>query len=312
MLCEIAELGFSHVELSHGIRIMLVPGVLKAVEQGVIKISSTHNFCPLPAGVGQSAPNLFEPSATDKREHDQWLRHTRRSLDFSAQVKARACVLHLGSVRFWFFPPSRRVHRYLRENPGAETVSSPQYQTLLSKAGAKLRKRMSGPWAQTLASLREIDVYASARGLALGCENREKFEELPFDDDFEALFAALTAVETATPAGVGADTPATAKTACGYWHDTGHARIKETMGALNHREHLQKNAARLIGFHLHDVNAKGKDHQPVGSGEIDFEMVSEFWRPEHLLTLELSPRVTANDVTNSKRRVEELITRRFG
>ncbi len=60
------------------------------------------------------------------------------------------------------------------------------------------------------------------------------------------------------------------------------------------------------------MSAKGKDHQPVGSGEIDFEMVSEFWRPEHLLTLELSPRVSAEDVASSKRRVEELVTRRFG
>ena len=84
MLQEMAELGFTHAELSHGIRITLVPGILRAVEEGVIKISSTHNFCPLPTGVHQAAPNLFEPSAEDPREHDQWLRQTKRSLDFAA------------------------------------------------------------------------------------------------------------------------------------------------------------------------------------------------------------------------------------
>ncbi len=36
MLTEMAELGFRHVELSHGIRITLVPGIMKAVEEGVI------------------------------------------------------------------------------------------------------------------------------------------------------------------------------------------------------------------------------------------------------------------------------------
>ena len=51
MLAEMAGLGFKHVELSHGIRIPLVPGILRAVEEGVVKISSTHNFCPLPTGV---------------------------------------------------------------------------------------------------------------------------------------------------------------------------------------------------------------------------------------------------------------------
>lgn len=295
MLREIADLGFTHAELSHGIRIVLVPGVLRAVEEGIIKISSTHNFCPLPTGVTQSAPNLFEPSAQEQREHQQWLRHTKRSLDFAAQLKARVCVLHLGSVRFWFFPPSRKLKAHLRDNPGAETVGSPKYQGLLRKAGAKLRGRMTGAWTRTLASLGEIDGYARERGVRLGCENREKFEELPLDDGFEGMFDALGA-----------------ETACGYWHDTGHARIKEGMGLLNHREHLAKNATKLIGFHLHDVNAKGKDHQPVGSGEIDFDMISEFWRPEHLLTLELSPRVEMAGVLESKRRVEELLRRRFG
>src|SRR5579871_2667104 len=77
MLKEIADLGFEYAELSHGIRIVLVPGILRAVEEGVIKIGSTHNFCPLPTGIVQAMPNLFEPSAPDRREHEQWLRHTK-------------------------------------------------------------------------------------------------------------------------------------------------------------------------------------------------------------------------------------------
>jgi len=101
MLREMADLGYEYVELSHGIRITLVPGILKAVEEGIVKISSTHNFCPLPTGVVQAAPNLFQPSVTEHREHDQWLRHTKRSIDFAAQVKAQVLVCHLGSVTFF-------------------------------------------------------------------------------------------------------------------------------------------------------------------------------------------------------------------
>jgi hypothetical protein len=66
-------------------------------------------------------------------------------------------------------------------------------------------------------------------------------------------------------------------------------------------------APRTIGFHLHDVSAKGQDHQPIGEGHIDFSMVRSFWRPEHLLTLELSPRVTVEEVVASKRRIEALL-----
>jgi hypothetical protein len=66
-----------------------------------------------------------------------------------------------------------------------------------------------------------------------------------------------------------------------------------------------------LGFHLHDVNSLGKDHQAIGSGSVDFEMVSSHWRPEQLLTLELSPRVSLEDVVLSKERIEALVERRF-
>src|SRR5688572_13665064 len=103
MLQEMAQLGFEHVELSHGIRITLVPGILRAVDEGVVKVRSTHNFCPLPTGIMRAAPNLFEPSSMDDGECNQWLRQTRRSIDFAAQLKASVLVCHLGSVRFWWF-----------------------------------------------------------------------------------------------------------------------------------------------------------------------------------------------------------------
>ena len=79
------------------------------------------------------------------------------------------------------------------------------------------------------------------------------------------------------------------------------------MGVLDHKAHLEKLAPRLIGFHLHDVDAAGHDHQGIGAGHIDFAMVSSFWRPEHLLVLELSPRIAVEDVRHSKQRLESLL-----
>ena len=295
MLREIAALGFTHAELSHGIRIVLVPGVLRAVEEGIIKISSTHNFCPLPAGITQSAPNLFEPSSTDTREQEQWLRHTKKSIDFAAQVKAQVMVLHLGSVRFFWMNPGRKLKAFIRKYPNATIPEDPRYRALLKQVCEKLRSRMPTYWAQVKTSIEQVRAQAAGRGVALGFENREKFEELPLDDDFGALLDSVVAPHSA-----------------GYWHDTGHADIKQGLGMLQHKLHLEKNAPRLLGFHLHDVTADGKDHQPIGAGHIDFKMVSSFWRPEHLLTLELSPRVTVEEVVSSKQKIEELITLRFG
>lgn len=295
MLREIADLGFTHAELSHGIRIVLLPGVIRAVEEGVIQISSTHNFCPLPTGISQAAPNLFEPSARDHREHEQWLRHTKRSLDFAAQVKSRVLVMHLGSVKFFWLNPARKLKAFARQNPTAVIPEDRAYQAVLKKSCEKLRLRMGPYWNQVKKSIEEVREYAVKQGVRLGFENREKFEELPSDDDFEALLSGMNQPHTA-----------------GYWHDTGHADIKQSMGMLDHRLHLERNASRLLGFHLHDVTPDGKDHQPIGSGHIDFKMISSFWRPEHSLTLELSPRVKMEDVVLSKQRIEALLEARFG
>lgn len=290
MLSEMAELGFTHAELSHGIRITLVPGILRAVEDGVIKVSSTHNFCPLPTGVNQAAPNLFEPSATDFREHDQWLRYTKRSLDFAEQVRARLMVCHLGSVEFFWFDPSVRLDKYVRAHPNDPIPEDKEYQAILSRCVARLRKRMGPFWERTQESVNEILGYATEKGVKLALENREKFTELPLDADYPEFIKSL-------PEGAPA----------GYWHDTGHADIKADLGLLEHRSHLEKMAPNLLGFHLHDVDSDGRDHQPIGDGHIDFRMISEFWKPEHLLVLELSPRVEVDGVKRSKERIEALM-----
>ncbi|HVZ65936.1 MAG TPA: TIM barrel protein [Lacunisphaera sp.] len=295
LLQEIAGLGFTWVELSHGIRITLVPGILRAVEEGVIKVASCHNFCPLPTGVMHAAPNLYMPSSKDARERDMWLRQSKRTIDFAQQVKAPKVVVHLGAVEFFWFNPARKIEAYFAGTPAEEPAKDEAYVRLLAKALAKLRARMPPYWENTRQGLAELVGYAEQKQVKLGFENRERFEELPLDADHAELLAWL-----AKPA------------ACGYWHDAGHAQIKQNLGLLDHREHLEKNAPNAIGFHLHDVSAEGHDHQPIGSGKIDFDMISSFWRPEHTLVIELNPRLTVDEVLASKRRVEDLVSRQFG
>lgn len=292
MLREMADLGFERVELSHGIRITLVPGILKAVEEGIIKVGSVHNFCPLPMGVLQAAPNFFQPSSPDSKERDQWHRQTKRSIDFAAQVGASLLVCHLGSVRYFWLEPNRHMEAYLDRHPDAVSSGDKAYKILVEKALHKLRGRMGPYWERTKESVRSVLDYADEKHVRLGLENRERFEELPVDADFPQYLAELT------PSG-----PA------GYWHDAGHAHLKECMGLINHRQQLQDNAGRLLGFHLHDVDKHGHDHQAIGSGQVDFDMVSQFWRPEHLFVIELSPHVTVEGVRASKARVDELLNK---
>jgi sugar phosphate isomerase/epimerase len=289
MLREAADLGFSQVELSHGIRISLVPGIIKAVREGWIGVASTHNFCPLPAGITSAAPNLYMPSSQDSRERSQWLRHTTRSLDFAAQMKARAMVMHLGRAEFFWFNPKRKLDSWRDRRPGELLGEDPAYRKALEKACIKLRKRIGPFWHSVRAGLEHVASYAAEKGVRLGLENRESFDELPIDADFPELFAGMTKPEAA-----------------GYWHDTGHAQIKREMGLIDPLEQLRQHEGRTVGFHLHDV-VRGADHQPIGTGTVDWVGTSRFFRPEHIFVLEFSPRLKPEQVTESFSYLQSLL-----
>src|ERR1043166_4587650 len=94
MLREIRELGFDYAELSHGTRISLLPGILESVDAGEIKISTLHNFCPLPIGVSQANPNLFRFSALDTRERENALRYSLKTLEVARRLNAKLGGLH--------------------------------------------------------------------------------------------------------------------------------------------------------------------------------------------------------------------------
>ena len=176
MVKEMAGLGFEWLELSHGIRITLVPGILRGVEEGIIKIASCHNFCPLPNGVMHAAPNLYLPTSGDHKERDQWLRHSKRSVDFAAQVGARNLVLHLGSVEFFWFNPVNKIDAYLDAHPGVDPFEDTDYQKILTRALAKLRGKQTGFWKNMRAGIDELLPYATQKQVALGFE---KYSRVP-------------------------------------------------------------------------------------------------------------------------------------
>jgi sugar phosphate isomerase/epimerase len=274
MLAEMRDLGFSRAELSHGIGMILVPGIRKACNEGWMEISSVHNFCPLPSGVTGAAPNLFQPSVTVGVERTLWLRYSRRSLEFAKQVGAGAVVMHSGSVPFLFRSPER----ILEIPPPGDVTSKNRRQ-----AWERLRKKAGRPTSRVVANYGELLPFARELGIVLGLENREGVLELPLDEDWKTFLDEFP------------DEPA-----LGYWHDTGHAQIKERLGLLKHREHLEAVSDRIVGFHLHDVSAEGRDHQAPGTGLVDFAMIKEFVRDHHTLVAELGPRLSRDEVLASR------------
>lgn len=267
MLREIRELGFEYAELSHGIRISLLPGILDAVQAGEIKISTLHNFCPLPMGVHWPAPNLFKFSAEDRRERESAWKHSLKTIETAARVGARLVVLHSGQVDI------KDYNEKLEEMVARGERETPRYRKLVEEMDSRRERRKERPLELALDMIRNLADAAAAEGLLLGIENREAVEEIPFDHDLPIFLAQL---------------PPNVR----YWHDCGHAQIKENLGLIQHALHLEGMAERLGGLHVHDVIADEEgqhDHCPPGSGMIDYAALRPFVRPEHIKVLELSP-----------------------
>ena len=265
MLREIRELGFEYAEMSHGIRQGLLPGALDAVKKGVIKISTLHNFCPLPVGINHAAPNVFRFSSPNEKERDRAIRQSLTTIETAAEMKAELIVLHMGDVEMK--DHTDRLIELAEEGK----QDSPKYQKLFANAIDIREKKKSKYWLNALHVLRILANEAAKVGVKLGIENREAVEEIPFESDFHELLSQF-------PAEV-----------VGYWHDAGHAQIKENLGFIDHRQHLEAMSERLFGFHIHDVQFPARDHCPPGTGCINFHALRDLVKPEHIKVMEMHP-----------------------
>jgi sugar phosphate isomerase/epimerase len=272
MLREIRDLGFEYAELSHGIRISLLPGIFEAVDAGEIKISTLHNFCPLPIGVNQANPNLFRFSSFDTRERENAWRYSLKTLETARRLSAKLVVLHLGCLDMKDYTDK------LIGMVAAGQQQSPKYEKLCAEVIDRRELKKEKHLRLVHEILGRLAAEAERLGVKLGIENREALEEIPLETDFTLFLK-----EFSSP------------TIC-YWHDTGHAQIKENLGFIHHAMHLGSLAHRLAGFHIHDVQFPARDHCPPGSGMINFDALKTMVKPEHIKVFELNPGVAVEEL----------------
>lgn len=282
MLREIRELGFAYAELSHGTRMSLLTGILEAVDAGEIRISSLHNFCPLPMGVSYAAPNLYQFSAERPRERELAQRYTLKTMELASRVGAPVVVLHLGSIEMKHYTDK------LLDMVAHGDRQSAKYEKLCAELDQK-REARKGPFMERVQQvLQALLPEANSRGIKLGVENRQGLEELPIEGDLRFLFAELASPDLV------------------YWHDTGHAQIKENLGLVPHAMHLESLHDRLAGFHIHDVQFPDRDHCPPGSGTIDFAALKPMVKPEHIKVFELGPALSAEQARKGVEHVKAI------
>ena len=282
MLREIRELGFEYAELSHGIRISLIPGIYEAVDAGEIKISSVHNFCPLPMGIQHAAPNIFKFTSSSRGERENARKHTLKTIETARRVNSSVVVLHMGRVGM------RDYTEKLIQLAAEGKKDSKKYEKLCETVLEKREKRKEKPSEFADEMLKSLEEEARQAGVRLVIENREALEEIPFEGDFPFWLRQWN------------------QETFGYWHDTGHAQIKENLGFILHQFHLENMTDRLLGFHIHDVEFPGRDHREPGTGTVDWKALKPLVKPEHIKVFEFSPSLSAEEVVRGASFVRDL------
>ena len=283
MVGEVRALGFEYVELGHGTRLSLLSGVQEAVAAGEIKICSVHNFCPSPIGIMGPAPDHYLPSSRDEEERQYAVRHTLRTIDCAAELGAKAVVMHLGRVMM-------RDYTYRMLMLHAEgRADSPRYQRLSARAMAVRDKKRQKFLDQVFRTLEEILPRAKEMNVKIGMETRLRIEDIPNEEEAEEILTRF-----------GADTIL-------YWHDVGHAAVKEVLGLMRLETILNRFSGRTAGMHLQDFRPTADDHLPPGVGQFDFGRLAPYVTDDMVLAWEIHPRWKAEEITNGLKRVQELL-----
>ena len=275
MLQEILDLGFKRVELGHGIRISLMPGVQKMFDEGRVQFSSLHNFCPLPVEVLGASPDCYQFSSPHQSERERAIKQTFQTIDFAERFEAPFVVLHLGEVRMG--SPTDALIALAKKGK----LLSREY--VREKINAVKKREAAAPAYLTRVKdcLKRIVEYAAPKNVKLGIEGRRGFEEIPSERELPTLLEEINAPHV------------------GYWHDFGHIQIKANLEFLDHAEWLRQIGPRAFGCHVQDCIWPAQDHQPPFAGDVGLTELVPLLPRDCAWVWEMSPRKTVEEIQRS-------------
>ena len=284
MLLEIKKSGFERIELSFNLTASMLKGVFTARKKLGIKITSVHNYCPIPDGFTRkkALPDCYSMASLSARERAQAVIYALRSINTAKRLGAAAVVLHCGRVEM----PDRTKALFALYNQGRR--DSVEFRKIRDGYISQRRSLCRPYFKNTLESLEELEAYARKCGIILGVENRIYYREIPTLDELGEIFKKFK------------------NSNIRYWHDTGHAQVMQELGINRHKDFLERCAPVMAGIHLHDIRGC-RDHLPPSKGDLDFTFLRPYLSIKTIKVIEAHYPANSQDLSMSKKYLERVL-----
>lgn len=274
MLAQVKEAGLDAVELGYSLPQDYLKALIPQLQQDGIKVSSLHNFCPLPddGPSPRHASNYYRLSGLDEDERRRAVQWTKNTVAMAVRVGAKAVVIHAGTVELKH-DTSAQVLKLCKQ--GKQDVG--EFHRLRDDLLAQRRKER-GPFLDSLIkSMKDVLPYAQDKGIVIGLETRYYPTEIPNFDEIGELLDLFY------------------RDGMSYWHDFGHAEVNSRLGISSHPDYFKKYQDRLAGFHIHGVKDL-RDHQAPMEGDFDLTRYLPFIKAQHLKVIESHAPATAAQI----------------
>jgi sugar phosphate isomerase/epimerase len=230
----------------------------------------------VPTSIFRPDPNCYEFSDARPTMRKAAIKASEDTIRHAARLGASLVVFHLG--RAGPGGVSEKLER-MYTHGGFLTR---RYTDLKVSAVKKRKEKFQVVWPRVRECLQPLVDLAGSLNVRMGFEIRQEFEEFPHEEEFPTVLDAF-------PPEV-----------VGYWHDFGHAQLKEFLGWHDHAETLRLRSPRMFGAHIHDCRRPLDDHMPLGHGEIAFSSLLPLIPKNAIGVLELAPGTPEEQVIASR------------
>ena len=281
LIDQLTALGFSRVELNYQVRTEWLSGIRRRIAEGAIAVSSVHNVFP------KTLDKRFDTDSVMLGYEDEALRQ--QAVELAKGSIEWACVLGAGAVVFHPTEVPMDHADYdvpLKKMIAAHETNTHVYEVLRRKM---LAARQAQPYIdRMMKSIDELATYVTKNNLPvkLGMENRAMCHQCPIYSEFDMIADRFAG----GPVGI--------------WLDTGHGIMMEEMG-LQQLPLSKKVADMIVGMHIHDAVDALDHYAPCTLPSEPLAPYREYIVYSAIKVLELSGRLTAEEiVTGTDRFVE--------